>query len=205
MSAVLLCGCAALLASGCGGGSHSRSAQTHAEGPHTYKIEVLNLTFKPAQRVGRAASMRIEVLNADTQTIPDIAVTLDAFYYTETYPQLAADKRPVWVVERGPGNPPKPPAESHVVNRPGGGQTGYVNTWALGALAPQHKQIFEWKVIPVKAGVHHVSVEIAAGLDGRAKATLPNGGALTARFRSEIAPASHAEHVNPSTGKLVRG
>ena len=205
MSVVVLCGCTALLASGCGGGSHSSSAQAQAEGPHTYKIEVLDLTFKPAQRVGVPATMRIEVSNADTQTIPDIAVTLDAFYYTKTYPQLAREKRPVWVVEQGPGDPPKPPAESRVVNEPGGGQTGYVNTWALGALAPQHKRIFEWTVIPVKAGVHHVSVEIAAGLDGQAKATLPNGGALTARFRSEIAPASHAEHVNPSTGKLIRG
>jgi hypothetical protein len=196
-------GCAALLASGCGGSSHSSSEQTHAQGPHTYKIEVLDVTFKPAQQVGRPATMRIEVLNADTQTIPDIAVTLDSFYFTETYPELAPGKRPVWVVEQGPGNPPKPPAESRVVSQPKGSQTDYVNTWALGALAPRHKRVFEWKVIPVKAGIQHVSLAISAGPGEQTKATLPNGGSLTARFRSEIAPAPRSIHVDPSTGKVV--
>jgi hypothetical protein len=71
-------------------------------------------------------------------------------------------------------------------------------------LAPQHKQVFEWKVIPVKAGIQHVRLQILAGLDGQ-EATLPNGGALHARFRSEIAPAPHGTHVNPSTGRSGPG
>ena len=199
VGALVAGGCAALLAVGCGGGSE----QTHEEVAHTYKIEVLDLTFKPAQRIGRPATMRIEVLNADTQTIPDVAVTLDSFYYTETYPELAPDKRPVWVVEQGPGNPPTPPVKSRVVSQPNGAQTDYVNTWALGALAPQRKRVFEWKVIPVKAGIQHVGLEISAGPGEQTKATLPNGGALRARFRSEIAPAPRSVRVDPSTGKVV--
>ena len=198
-------GCAVLLACGCGD-SGGGSKQSHEDVvPHTYKIEVLDLTFKPEQAIGRPATMRIEVLNADTRTVPDIAVTLDSFYYTEKYPELAPGKRPVWVVEQGPGKPPQAPVESQVISPPRGGQTDYVNTWALGALAPQHKQVFEWKVIPVKAGVQHVSLEIFADVGGRANATLPNGGALRARFRSEIAPAAPSTHVNPSTGKVALG
>jgi hypothetical protein len=192
---------AALLAAGCGGGKK----QTAGEPEHTYEIEVLDVTFKPEQAVSKPATMRIEVRNADTKTIPNIAVTIDSFYYTETYPELAANKRPIWIVEQGPGKPPQAPVQSQAVSPPGGGQTAYVNTWALGPLAPRQKQVFEWKVVPVKAGVQHVSFEISAGLGGKAKATLPNGGALRGRFRSEIAPAPPKTHVNPSTGKVVPG
>lgn len=193
--------CAGLLAVGCGGGSK----QTAEEPEHTYKIEVLDITFKPEQAVGKPATMRIEVRNVDTKTIPNIAVTLDSFYYTEKYPELAANKRPIWVVEQGPGTPPQAPVQSQAVSPPGGGQTAYVNTWALGPLAPNHNKVFEWKVIPVKAGIQHTRIQISAGLAGQAKATLPNGTPLTAKFRSEIAPAPPSRHVDPSTGRVVPG
>jgi hypothetical protein len=197
----VLAACATLLVAGCGGGAK----QTAGEPEHTYKIEVIDLTFKPDQAIGRPAKMRIEVRNADTKTIPNIAVTLDSFYYTEKFPELASSQRPVWVVEKGPGEPPQHPVQSEAVSPPGGGQTAYVNTWALGALAPHHTQVFEWTVIPVKAGIHHINVEISAGLGGQAKATLPNGGSLQARFRSDIAPAPPSRHVNPSTGRVELG
>jgi hypothetical protein len=197
----VLAACATLLVAGCGGGAK----QTASEPQHTYKIEVLDLTFKPDQAVGRPAKMRIEVRNVDTKTIPNIAVTLDSFYYTEKFPELASSQRPVWVVEKGPGAPPQAPVQSQAVSPPGGGQTAYVNTWALGALAPHHTQVFEWTVIPVKSGIHHVNIEISAGIGGQAKATLPNGTPLRARFRSEIAPAPPSRHVNPSTGRVELG
>jgi len=190
-----------LLVAGCGGGAK----QTVGEPEHTYKIEVPEITFKPEQAIGRPAKMRIKVRNADKKTIPNIAVTLDSFYYTEKYPELASTQRPIWVVEKGPGAPPQAPVQSQAVSPPGGGQTAYDNTWALGSLAPGHTQLFEWTVIPVKSGVHHVNVEISAGLAGQAKATLPNGGVLRARFRSEIAPAPPSRHVNPSTGRVELG
>jgi hypothetical protein len=199
--ALAVCASAALLAAGCGGGSE----QTHEEPEHTYKIEVLDITFKPEQAVGKPATMRIEVRNVDTKTIPNIAVTLDSFYFTEKYPELASDKRPVWVVEQGPGEPPQAPVQSQAVSPPGGGQTAYVNTWALGPLAPNHNRVFEWKVVPVKSGIQHVRIQISAGLAGQAKATLPNGTPLTAKFRSEIAPAPPSRHVDPSTGRVEPG
>lgn len=198
---VLSCACALLLASGCGGGK----GQDAGEVEHIYEIEVLDLTFKPAQAVARPATMRIKVRNADTKTIPDIAVTLDSFYYTSTYPELAADKRPVWVVERGPGKVSTPPVQSQAISPPGGGQTAYVNTWALGPLAPGATQTFEWKVVPVKSGAHRVHLRIEAGLAGKAKAALPNGDELKSTFEAHIAPAPPSTHVDPSTGKVVAG
>lgn len=191
----------ALLASGCGGGSE----QTAGEAKRSYKTELLGLTFKPEQAVARPATMRIKVRNVDSKTIPAVAVTLDSFYYTEKYPELAANQRPVWVVEQGPGKPPRTPVQSQAVSPPGGGQTAYVNTWALGPLAPKHTQTFEWKVVPVKSGTHTVHITIGAGLGGRARATLANGNSATATLVAHIAPAPPSTHVDPSTGKVAAG
>ena len=88
----------------------------------------------------------------DPQPVGDV----DSFNYTSNFPALAADKRPVWVIEHGPGTPAKPPVETQEVSQPGGGQTAYVNTWALGALAATAPQTFLWGVVPVKAGTYTV-------------------------------------------------
>jgi hypothetical protein len=198
---VLVGACAAMLASGCGGGKQ----QNAGEAAHTYKVQVLSATFDRVQAVARPAVMRIKLRNADARTIPNLAVTVDSFYYTSTYPELAADKRPVWVVEQGPGKIPTRPVQSQAISPPGGGQTAYVNTWALGPLAHGRTQTFEWKVAPVKAGAHKVHVEIATGLAGKAKATLSSGARPTATFEAHIASAPPSTHVDPSTGKVLAG
>ena len=51
---------------------------------------------------------------------------------------------------------PAGPCRARRSARPGGGQTAYVNTWALGPLAPGRTQTFGWQVVPVKAGAHTV-------------------------------------------------
>ena len=137
--------------------------------------------------------------------MPNVAVTLDSFYYTEHYPELASDKRPVWVVERGPGAIAAPPVQTQSVSPPGGGQTAYVNTWALGPLAPGRTQTFLWRVVPVKAGRHTVHFTVAAGLAGKARAELASGGPVQGLLSADIAPIPPARHVDPHTGKVVPG
>ena len=65
-----------------------------------------------------------------------MAVTIDSFNYTENFPELAANKRPIWVVDAGPGAIPATPRRPPRSARPGAGRPHYVNTWALGPLAP---------------------------------------------------------------------
>jgi hypothetical protein len=168
-------------------------------------MKVLDASFPTTQAIARPARLRLQVQNAGTRTVPDVAVTLDSFYYTENYPQLAADKRPVWVVEQGPGTIPAAPVESQAVSPPGSGQTAYVNTWALGPLAVGSTQTFEWRVVPVKAGVHTVRFTVAASLAGKAKAELASGAPVQGQFTADIAQAPPATHVDPSTGRLVSG
>jgi hypothetical protein len=192
---------AALVASGCGG-----AEQSAGEPSRTFQLALSGVSFQGHQSISKPAALKISVHNPDSRTVPNVAVTIDSFSYVEKYPELAADKRPIWVVEQGPGEPPREPVQSQAVSPPGGGQTAYVNTWALGPLAPGATRTFEWKVVPVKAGRHEVHYEIAAGLAGKAKAAPPSGGrALKGVLTADIAATPPSRHVDPSTGRVVAG
>lgn len=195
------CGVAlGVLAGGCG------EAQRNAhEAKRLYTVEVVSARFPRKQAIARDTKLALVVRNAGALTIPNVAVTLDSFYYASTYPRLSANKRPVWIVNTGPGAVPTKPVQTEEVNPSGGGDTAFVNTWALGALAPGASRSFVWRVTPVKAGVHTIHYTVAAGLDGRALARLAGGGRPTGTFVARVAPAPPPTHVNPETGKIEQG
>jgi len=199
LTAVLML--ATVLAAGCGGGAHQDAREPSA----TFTLAVVRAAFPPKQSIARPVGMELVVRNASARTAPNVAVTLDSFYYTEHNPELASNKRPIWVVEKGPGTIPGRPVESEAVSPPGGGQTAYVNTWALGPLAPGSSRTFLWQVVPVKPGLHKVDYTVAAGLAGKAKAELPSGGPVAGHFAVHIAPVPPARHVNPNTGQVAPG
>jgi hypothetical protein len=192
---------ALLLVSGCGGGKRADASEPNAG----FTMKVLDASFPADQSIARPTRLQLQVQNTSARTMPNVAVTLDSFYYTEHYPELASDKRPVWVVERGPGAIAAPPVQTQSVSPPGGGQTAYVSTWALGPLAPGRTQTFVWRVVPVKAGRHTVHFTVAAGLAGKAKAELASGGPVQGQLSADIAPIPAARHVDPHTGKVVPG
>jgi hypothetical protein len=197
---LLIAAAPAAFAGGCGG-----TRQDPNEASRGYAMEVLGAKFPVRQSIARPTSFALQVRNAGTRTVPDVAVTLDSFYYTEHYPELAADKRPIWVIEQGPGPAARPPVQTQEISKPGGGETAYVNTWALGPLAPNGTQTFIWRVVPVKAGVYTVHYTVAAGLAGRAKAQLPSGGPVQGQLTASIAGIPPSTHVDPQTGRVVYG
>jgi hypothetical protein len=189
-----------VLASGCG-----EAGRDAHEPTGLYTVEVVRAGFPARQAIARDTKLALVVRNAGAHTIPNVAVTLDSFYYTNTYPRLSANKRPVWIVNTGPGAVPTRPVQTEEVNPPGSGETAYVNTWALGALAPGASRSFVWRVTPVKAGLHTVHYTVVAGLDGRALARLAGGGPAVGSFVARVAPAPPPTHVNPETGRIVAG
>jgi hypothetical protein len=198
---MLLGACAALVASGCGGGAH-QDAHEHAG---TFALKVVHSSFPAKQSMVRPAKLELQVRNTGKHATPSVAVSLDSFSYISAYAHLASNKRPVWVVEQGPGAVANPAVQSESVNTAEGAQTAYVNTWALGPLAPGATKTFIWRVTPVTAGVHTVHFTVAAGLAGKAKAQLASGGPVRGSFTADIAPAPPGKHVNPDTGRIVSG
>ncbi|HEX3391076.1 MAG TPA: hypothetical protein VHS55_00775 [Solirubrobacteraceae bacterium] len=190
----------ALLIAGCGEGR--RDAK---EPKGTYPVEVTRVSFPRIQAVARDTRLVLVVRNPGTQTMPNVAVTIDSFYYRSAYPHLAVNKRPVWIVNTGPGAIAKPPVESEEINPPGGGETAFVNTWALGPLAAGHRVRFVWHVTPVKSGRHVVHYTVAAGIDGKSVAQLADGGRPVGRLVARIAPLPPRTHVNPETGEVEKG
>lgn len=189
------------VAAGCGGGAR----QDAGERAGTFSMEVVKASFPSRQSIARPTRLELRVRNTGTHTVPDVAITVDSLSYTSSYPELAANKRPVWAIERGPGPVAKPPVETQEVSIPGGGQTAYVNTWALGALRAGATQTFTWHVVPVRAGVYTVHYTVAAGLAGKAKARLSSGGSVAGALTVDVAAAPPSTHVDPATGRVVSG
>src|SRR5437763_5519147 len=198
---VLLAGVlAAAAAGGCGA-----ARQDKGEPQRNFTMKVVRASFPAHQSIAKLADLELAIENAGARTAPNVAVSLDSFYYTESYPHLASNKRPIWVVESGPGVVAKSFVDTQSVTPPGGGQTAYVSTWALGPLAPGRVRVFKWRVAPVKAGTHAVHYTVAAGLAGKAKAQLASGNPVRGRLVASIAPAPPSVHVDPQTGRVVEG
>lgn len=200
-TAVLLVSASAALAVGCGGGTRQDAHEPDA----TFTVAIVHPSFPAVQALARPTAMTLHVRNTGTATIPNVAITVDSFSYVSDFPELASSKRPIWVIEQGPGAVPKRPVQSQAISPPGGGQTAYVNTWALGPLAPGHTQTFAWRVTPVKPGLYTVHYTIAAGLAGRSKARLADGAIPHGHFTVVITPRPPATHVNPETGRVEPG
>lgn len=194
---------ASLALAACGGGTE----QSASEPSGTFPVSVAVATFPTFQRLAQRTHMVIAVRNTGQKAIPDIAVTItdppygttvQAFGRYLSQPGLASHSRPVWIVDRPPG----PCTFSCLNGGPGGAVTAYSNTWALGRLAPGQTATFVWGVTAVVPGTHVVRYEVAAGLNGKAKARLSSGGIPTGTFKVKITQQPQQSYVN-SKGQIV--
>ncbi len=173
----------AALSAGCGGGER----QDKNEPKGSYSVEVSKAEFPAEQSLAKESEMSIVVKNTDDKPLPDVAVTVDRFSKASDQAGLADAQRPVWIVDRGPF----------------GGETAFVNTWALGPLAPGESKTFTWKVTAVQAGAHDIAYKVSPGLDGRARVADPARAAGT--FRINISQKPAQARVDPKTGEVIRG
>jgi hypothetical protein len=169
--AFLTSAAAAAVLAGCGGGGE-RQDENEPEGD--FKVEVVEARFPSDQKLAKRSRLVIVVRNADTERIPNIAVTMDGLDYRKDDPELADQRRPQFVVNgkfKNFGN-----IEDAQSLTPGGVENPtYVNTWALGPLEPGESKRFRWDVTAVQAGPYELSYKVAAGLDGKARAVDESG------------------------------
>jgi len=200
---------------GCGGGSNQAAGEPSAN----FAVDVSTASFPVQQALAHHSDMVITVRNAGTKAIPDIAVTItDAGDGTSAQPfaedihgaGLANPSRAVWIVDQAPcptgttdGCTPLGPGGVRQTGGPGGAVTAYSNTWALGQpLKAGHSVTFRWGVTAVQVGVHAVHYQIAAGLNGRAKAVYAGGRPLRGTFVVNIASHPRQSYVGDA-GQIV--
>jgi hypothetical protein len=149
-----------------------------------YKVEIVEADFPGRQKLAKDSDLRIVVKNADTKTIPNVAVTVRGFDRRSSEPGLADRERPVFVVNGVPASlggfaDTKPAA-------PRGGETAFTDTWALGKLRAGKIKTFRWKVTAVRGGPYRLAYTVSAGLDGKAKAVTGGGQPATGVFVGTI-------------------
>jgi hypothetical protein len=197
----------------CGSGARQDASEPRGN----FQVAVSTASFPSSQALSGHSHLVIAVRNAGAKTMPDVAVTI--CNVTCTYPapkgegtsakafgeslnqqNLATTSRPVWIVDHGPGAC----GYSCQNGGQGAGVTAYSNTWALGALKPGRTLRFDWTVTAVSAGRHVVAWEVAAGLNGRARAILAGGARPHGTFTVDIGSTPQQSYVN-NNGQIVNG
>jgi hypothetical protein len=179
------------LIAACGGGS----SQDADEPEGTFKVEVVGATFPQRQHIAQNVRLRLEVHNADSQTLRNVAVTIAtkasgvnspaAFGQRSTGGGLSDSERPIWILDEGPA----------------GGDTAYDNTWSAGTLLPGQTRELEWKLVATKAGRYSIGYRVSPGLTGRAQAAQ---GRTSGTFEVTIDDEPVPARVD-GNGKVVRG
>ena len=182
--ALITAGMAALAVGGCGGGQR----QDAAEPSGTFKVDVVRASFPTKQHLAQPERFVIAVRNSGDKTVPNVAVTVSSFAERSEQAGLADPERAVWIIDASPR----------------GGQTAYTNTWALGRLAPGQTRRFVWRVTAVQSGTHTVKWQVAAGLNGKAKATLSGNRAPAGSVTVDVSDKPAQARVDPKTGNVVR-
>lgn len=196
-----------LLVAACGG-SDPRQDANEPEGD--FPVEVTQAKFAAKQRLAAIQDLRLEVKNAGDETIPNLAVTIDtgdepadgSFSVRSDQKDLADPNRPVWILENGFPKIVEPGVEPSEFDAApsAGAQTASTNTYAFGPLAPGESIALVWRVTPVEAGTYTVRYELAAGLDGKAKA-VADGGPAAGEFAATITDRPPKTRVTDS-GKV---
>lgn len=188
---------------GCGGGSEQNSNEPNA----VFPVQVSTAAWPATQRLAQQTHLVILVRNTGHATIPNVAVTItnprygtsvQAFGQYLNMPGLASHSRPVWIVDQPPGTC----QFSCLQGGAGGAVTAYSNTWALGALRPGATAKFDWALTAVVSGKYVVQYEVAAGLNGNAKARTAGGAIPIGRFHVTITNRPQQAYVN-GKGQVV--
>jgi hypothetical protein len=185
--------------SACGGGER----QDVTEPSGNFPVQVAKAKFPKRQQLVETSDVQLKIKNVGDQTIPDLAVTIytrpaptaksepkggSSFDIRVDQPGLANPNRPVWILEQGypklitPGVTLKNLATAPAV----GAAAAQTDTFQFGAVRSGESKDIVWRVTPVRAGTYTVHYEVAAGLQGKAKAVTADGSPVEGEFAATI-------------------
>ena len=180
-----------LALAGCGGGARQDADEPSGE----FRVEVVRASFPRVQHLARRVQLRLRVRNADQQTLPTVAVSVEtkarghdaavAFGQNQRGADLSSAARPIWILDEGPH----------------GADTAYVNTWLAGRMKAGETRELTWSLVPSKAGTYTINYRVFPGLTGKATAAgRRSSGSFTVRILDNPVPARVGED-----GKVERG
>lgn len=177
----------ALGVSACGGDDPEIEDAAKGE-PFRVSVEA---KFPERQRLADQRTLEITVRNEDRRALPDVAVVLEGLERRISAEdngagRIADPRRPIWIVDR-------PPA---------GGQTAYVDTWALGPLPAGAEKTFRWKLTPTVAGRYKVRWRVAAAVEQNGPVRAASG-RTSGTFDVRIADEPESTTIDPESGKVV--
>jgi hypothetical protein len=190
---------AALMLGACG----SEPRQDENEPKGDYKVDVTRASFPEQQKLAKRSTLQITIRNAGDKTIPNLAVTVNGFDRRVNDPDLADPNRPIFVVNGRPAEIGGFPEAKEAA--PKGGETAYVNTWALGRVKAGDEKTFKWTVTAVRAGSFRVKYVVAAGLDGKARAITDGGGRPVGSFAGTVSDTPPQSRVADDGETVVNG
>jgi hypothetical protein len=202
----------------CGSGERQDANEPSGKFP----VTVTQASFPNRQRISERTDLVLAIKNAGKKPLPDLAVTIytgeikaqstgsgpaqGSFSIRLDQPNLANPSRPVWILEN---NYPKLLGAgvtlANVDAAPtAGAEAAQTDTFQFGRVKPGESKEIDWRVTPTMGGSYTVHYQVAAGLQGKAKAVTPDGGPVRGEFLVTIATKPPQTCVSPS-GKIVQG
>lgn len=198
-------------ASACGSGGE-RQDVTEPSG--NFPVQVTRAKFPNRQLLAETSDLQLAIKNVGDQTIPDLAVTIytgeskadSSFNIRVDEPNLANPNRPVWILEN---EYPKLLTAGVTVKNldrapTAGAAAAQTDTFQFGAVEPGDSKDIDWRVTPVRAGTYTVHYQVAAGLEGKAKAVTADGSPVKGEFVVTITSKPPQTCVNGS-GQVTTG
>jgi hypothetical protein len=194
----------AALASGVAACGDDAERQDANEPAGEFPVEVVAAKFPTEQRLAETSDLELEIENAGSDDVPDLAVTIftgdepssGSFSVRSDQPGLADPNRPVWILEDGYPKLVTPEVKDLDEAPPGGAEAAQTNTFSFGALPPGESKDIVWRLTPVEAGTYTVHYELAAGLTGKAKAVTKDGSPVEGEFVVTITDKPPQARVN---------
>ena len=199
----------AIIASGASACGDDAERQDADEPAGDFPVEVTSAKFPTDQRLAQTRDLELEIENAGDEDVPDLAVTIftgdqpssGSFSVRSDQPGLADPNRPVWILENGFPKLVTPQVKDLETAPPAGAEAAQTNTFSFGAVPPGESKDIVWRVTPVHAGTYTVHYELAAGLNGKAKAVTRDGGPVEGEFVVTITDKPPQARVN-SAGEV---
>ena len=192
----------------------SEERQDASEPSGDFPVQVAKAKFPSHQTLAETSDLQLEISNAGDQTIPNLAVTIytgdskagvtatgsgqGSFNTPVDQPGLANPNRPVWILEHKYPKLLTPGVTvEHLDRAPSAGAAAaQTDTFQFGPVPAGESKDIVWRVTSVRAGTYTVHYEVAAGLQGKARAVSANGGPVKGDFVATISEKPPRTCVN---------